>query len=171
MAPGPPVHHDPHPLFLVATLGGEIWADYAAVKLALFATAYPGISVGGTIFIAPWTGFDGCAGADDCSDPLQPVLLRWTADVRLGTPYAEDRHALAWMGIGTGLAYLGGTGVGPTASVAIGGDIRVGPSWWLELSPRLAWEDILAGNPTGLGLAGSYVTLGLDLGLRGDLAH
>jgi hypothetical protein len=119
------------------------------------------------MFVAPLTSFLGpCVPA--CN--TNPVLLRGEAELRLITPYADYKRSLVWLGVGAGLAYVADVSMrpGPDLSLAVGGDLRLGPSLWFELSPRVNWE-FLPGPATTL--AGNYFTIGIDLGLRVDLAH
>jgi len=161
----PPV---PHPIFGVATIGGELGANYAAgAKLALLATPFPGVSLGGAAFFAPITHVVGtCPPTCD----LNPLVFRWTVELRIGNPYTDYARGLAWLGVSAGISYLAEPGLdpGPTLGLAGGGDLRLSPSLWLEFSPRLTWAQFIgSGSP----FAGTYFTLGIEAGLRFDFAQ
>jgi hypothetical protein len=161
----PPV---PHPVFGVATAGGEVGGNYAAgAKLALLATPFPGVSLGGAAFFAPITHVTGtCPPTCD----LNPLLFRWMVELRIGNPYADYARGLAWLGVSAGVAYVTEPGLdpGPTLGLAAGGDLRLTPRLWFEFSPRVIWAQLI-GNSSPF--AGTYFTFGIEAGLRFDFAH
>ncbi len=158
----------PHPLFGIATLSGELGGNYAAgAKLGVLATPFSGVSLGGAAFFAPLTRLP-----STCVSPcnLDPLLFRGMAELRVGNPYTDYARGLAWFGVSAGIEYLAEPSVEPSPSVALaaGGDLRLSPSLWLEVSLRLTWAQIIG---TGSPFAGAYFTFGLEGGLRFDFAH
>jgi hypothetical protein len=158
----------PHPVFGVATVGGELGGNYAAgAKLALFATPSAAISLGGSGFFAPITSLqDECVSTCD----LHPLLFRGMAELRLGNPYTEYARGLAWLGFGAGVEYLAEPRLAPSPSAALsgGGDILLTPSLWLELAIRLNWAQLIGPSSP---FAGTYFTFGVEVGVRFDFAH
>jgi hypothetical protein len=162
----PPI---PHPTFAVLSASGEAGANYAVgAKVAVLANPFSsGISLGGSVFFAPLTGFE-----NQCAQPCNqnPVLFRGMAELRLGTAYREHVRGLFWFGLSAGVAYFAEPHIdpGPSLAVAVGGDVRLARSLWLELSPRATWAQII-GPATSFG--GTYFTFGVEVGMRFDLAH
>ncbi len=158
----------PHPVFSVATVGGEIGPNPAAgAKLALFVTPFSGISLGVSAFFAPFTSInDSCTAA--CN--LNPLLFRWMAELRIGTPYKDYSHALVWFGVSAGVAYLDEPRLEPSPSLALaaGVDLRLAPSLWLEFSPRFGGTEVIG---SGSSFAGFYFSVGIEVGVRFDFSH
>jgi len=159
----------PRPTFAVLSASGELGANYAgAAKLAVLVNPFSsGISLGGSFFFAPLTGFE-----NQCTAPCNqnPFVFRWMAELRLGTAYRADIRSLFWFGLSAGVAYLDEPHLdpGPSVALAAGGDARLTRSAWLELSPRVTWAQII-GPATSFG--GTYFTFGVEVGMRFDLTH
>src|ERR1700733_6087716 len=133
----------PHPVFGAATLGGELGANYAAgAKIAVLATPFSGVSLGGSAFFAPIT-----SGQDECgtSCSLHPLLFRGMAELRIGNPYTEYARGLAWFGVSAGVEYLAEAGLAPSpsATISAGGDLLLTSSLWLELAIRLTGAQLI----------------------------
>jgi hypothetical protein len=158
-----------HPLFAVATLSAEAGTYYlGGAKLAVFGSPFrAGVSLGGSIFVAPLTNVEANCGAPCTTSPL---VWRWMAELRYGSANYPGRRSLGWVGLDAGATYLAepGVAVSPVASVAVGGDIRMTSRSWFELSLRCTWAQVL---PSGSAFAYPYVTFGLDLGVRMDLVQ
>ena len=157
------------PLFGVATVDAEFGTHYVAgAALALLGTPRPGISLGGSVFFAPFVGVPSSC-VEPCTTPTA-LLWRARAELRLGTPYADYRKGLGWFGVGAGLEYMSSVGLDPSpvASVAIGGDLRMTHSLWFELSPKLTWAQMIG---PGSAYARAYLTGAIELGIRCDFAH
>jgi hypothetical protein len=156
-----------HPVFAVATLSAELGTYYlGGAKLALFGSPFrAGISLGGSVFVAPLANVQA-----NCVAPCttSPLVWRWMAELRYGSVNYPGRRSLAWVGLDAGATYLAepGVAVSPVASLAVGGDVRVASPTWFELSLRGTWAQIF---PSGSAFAFPYVTFGLDLGVRMDL--
>jgi hypothetical protein len=157
-----------HPVFGVATVSGELGAHSAGgVKLGVFGTPVSSVSLGGAVFFAPIDFLpDTCGGT--CN--LHPLLFRAMGELRIGNPYTEYARGLGWLGVSAGVAYFAAPHIDPSPILAVagGGDLRLGDSLWLELSPRITWTQFIGPGST---FAGTYFTLGLELGLRFDFAH
>jgi hypothetical protein len=154
------------PFFLAATLDGEVGSDFGGgARLALFATPVPGMALGGSAFVAPLVWIPGC----DCSAP-RSVVWRWMVDFRYGTAYAEHRQSLVWFGFGAGATFISATGLDPSPAISLsfGVDLRMRGPLWFELSPALTWAQMIGSS---VNYASAFVTLGLELGLRFDIAH
>jgi hypothetical protein len=160
----------PHPIFAALTAGGELGGNYAVdTKLAVLGNPFrSGISLGGSIFFAPYTNLNTLRCPPPCN--LAPLLFRWMAELRVGTAYGANSRGLGWLGISAGVTYLVEPNLppGPSAAIAAGGDIRVSPSLWLETSLTLTGADMIGPDSP---FAGTYVTLGFQLGIRLDLAR
>jgi hypothetical protein len=154
------------PFYGVAVLGAELGTNYdGGLGLGLFGTLTPGVALGGWAYLAPLVSVPLL-----CTPPCKTgavVLGRWMAELRLGTAYADYRKSLAWFGVGAGVSYESGLGVDPSpvAAVAIGGDLRVSRSVWVELSPRFTWTPWIG---SGTPYAYSNFMGGIDLGVRFD---
>jgi hypothetical protein len=159
----------PHPIFGVATLSAEAGTYYlGGAKLALLGNPFPsGVSFGGSVFLGPLTNLQ-----QNCAPPCKtdPLVWRWMTELRLGTAYSDDARSLEWFGLSGGVSYLTEPGgdLGPVISVAGGGDIRVAKSLWLELVLRFTWAQILGPDSS---FAAPYVTFGIELGMRVDIAR
>ncbi len=92
------------------------------------------------------------------------------AELRVGSPYTDYARGLGWLGVSAGIAYLSEPGLdpSPTVSLAGGGDIRLAPSLWLELSPRVTWAQLIGRRSP---FAGTYFTFALEVGIRFDFAR
>jgi hypothetical protein len=153
------------PVFGAVQIGGELGTNYnVGVGLGVFGTLAPGVVLGGWAYLAPIVYV-----APSCNAPCGTsgiVLGRAMAELHLGTPYADYRKGLAWFGVGAGVAYETGLRLDPSplASVAIGGDIRLSRSVWLEIAPRFTWTQWLGGG------AYSYANFmgAMNLGVRVD---
>jgi hypothetical protein len=170
--PGSDLAPDPstqRPVFGTAIVDGELGTNYVSgVKLALFGTPFPGVSLGGSAFFAPLVLVPSVC-RETCTGPYT-VLGRAMAELRLGTPYADYRKGLGWFGVGAGVTYEAGLALDPSpvASLAVGGDIRMTHSLWIELSPKFTYAQMI-----GPGSAYSHATFtgGLELGVRVDFTH
>jgi hypothetical protein len=159
----------PAPLFAVATLDAEVGTYYlGGTRVAFLGNpGRSGVSLGASVFLAPLTNME-----VSCASPCRtnPLLWRWMAELRLGTPYRADVRGLGWFSLGAGVSYLAepGVDVGPVVSLGGGGDLRLGQSLWLEMVLKGTWAQVVAPDSTFLG---PYVTFGLELGTRIDLAR
>jgi hypothetical protein len=154
------------PFFLATALDGEVGSDFGGgPQLALFATPLPGMALGGSAFVAPLVWIPACG----CS-ALRSVVWRWMAELRYGTAYADYRRSLVWFGFGAGATFISGTGLDPSPvfSLSFGVDLRMRGAFWFEVSPVLTWAQMIGSSTI---YASDFVTLGLELGLRFDIAH
>jgi hypothetical protein len=169
-APTAELERDPateRPLYGLGAVRGEFGTHYLlGGTLALFATPYPGVSLGGSALFAPIVSVPS-ACIQTCPTPL---LWRGMAELRLGTHYAEYRKGLLWFGVGAGITYMSGLGLDPSpvASIAIGGDIRIARALWLEISPKVIWAQMIG---PGSVYAYAYLNAGIETGIRVDFAH